>query len=88
MRIVNSLIVAVVTLLSIAAGLAKVMQAPQEMDFLQGLGLGTGLIMAFGLVQIAGGILLIPTKTRKPGATLVASAFFVSTVLIFFSGNK
>lgn len=87
MKIVNILIIAIIALLSIAAGLAKVMQAPQEMEFLQGLGLSTALILAFGLVQIVGGVLLATKKTRMPGAILVTSAFVVSTVLIFIGGN-
>ena len=87
MKIVNILIVAFIALLSIAAGLAKVMQTQQEMEFLQGFGLSSGMIVAFGLVQILGGALLLPQKTRLPGAILVASALVVSTVLLFVSGN-
>jgi hypothetical protein len=87
LKIVNRIIVAIVALLSIAAGLAKVMQTPQEMEFLQGLGLSSFVIVVFGLVQIAGGVLMVPKKTRMPGAILVALAFVVSTVLIFMGGN-
>ena len=87
MKIVNILIVAVIALLSIAAGLAKVMQSQQEMEFLQGVGLSSVLIVAFGLVQISGGVLLVPRKTRMLGAVLATSALVVSTVLIFIGGN-
>lgn len=87
MKIVNILIIAIVVLLSIAAGLAKVMQTPQEMEFLQGLGLSAVVIIAFGSVQILGGVLLVPRKTRLPGAVLATSALVVSTVLIFVGGN-
>jgi hypothetical protein len=88
MKVVNFLIIAVVALLSVAAGVAKVMQAPQEMEFLQSVGLSsTSLIMVFGLVQIAAGLLLVLQKTRLPGAVLAAAAFIVSTVLIFIGGD-
>ena len=87
MKIVNILIIAIIVILSIAAGLAKVMQTQQEMEFLQGVGLSTALIVAFGLIQILGGVLLIPRKTRLAGAVLVTSAFVVSTVLILIGGN-
>ena len=87
MKIINILIIVIIALLSIAAGLAKVMQAPQEMEFLQSVGLSKIIIFIFGLVQIAGGILLAPKKTRMFGAVLAASAFVVSTVLIFIGGN-
>ena len=87
MKIVNILLVAVIVLVSIAAGAAKVMQTPQEMEFLQGLGLSTTLIVVFGLVQITGGVLLVPRKTRMFGAVLATAALVVSTVLIFVGGN-
>ena len=87
MKIVSYLIIAIVALLSIAAGLAKVMQAPQEMEFLQGAGLSTGLIVVFGAVQILGGVVLVPRKTRVVGAVIAAVAFAVSAVLSFLSGN-
>jgi len=86
-KIVNILIIAIVALLSIAAGLAKVMQTQQEMEFLQGVGLSSVVIVAFGLVQILGGVLLVPRKTRMLGAILATSALVVSTVLIFIGGN-
>jgi len=54
-KIVNLLLVAVLALLSIAAGFAKVMQTPQEMEFLQSLGLSSVLILVFGSIQIVGG---------------------------------
>ena len=86
-KIINFLVITIVLLLSIAAGLAKVMQMQPEMEFLQGLGLSSALIVVFGLVQIAGGILLAPQKTRMMGAVLAACAFVISTVLIFVGGN-
>ena len=87
MKIIRYLIITIVALLSIAAGLAKVMQTQQEMEFLQGLGLSPALMIVFGLVQIVGGTLLVPQKTRMIGAILAASAFVLSTVLIFIGGN-
>ena len=88
MKLVNIFIVAVISLLSIAAGLAKVMQSRQELEFLQALGLSTLLIIVFGLVQITGGVLVAPKKTRLAGAVLVTLGFVVSTVLIFIGGNE
>lgn len=87
LKFLNIFIIAVIALLSIAAGLAKVMQSPQEMEFLQGLGLNAFLITVFGLVQIAGGVLLATKKTRLAGAVLVTLSFVVSAVLIFIGGD-
>lgn len=87
MKFVKIFIVAAIALLSIAAGLAKVMQSPQEIEFLQGLGLSVLLIMVFGAVQVAGGVLLAPKKTRMTGAVLVTLGFALSAMLIFIGGN-
>ena len=87
MKIVNILIIAIVALLSIAAGLAKVMQTQQEMEFLQGVGLSSFLIVVFGIIQVSGGVLLIPRKTRMAGAVLAAVALGLSSVFIFMGGN-
>lgn len=87
MKILNNLIIGVLALLSVAAGLAKVMQTEQEMQFLQSFGLSSTLIIAFGVVQIAGGALLLFRKTRLFGAILVVAALAISTALIFVGGN-
>jgi CHASE2 domain-containing sensor protein len=87
MKIVNILIISVVALLSIAAGLAKVMLTDQELAFLHGFGFNNALIIAFGVVQIVGGVSLVSSKTRIFGAVLVLLAFVVSTLLIFAGGN-
>ncbi len=86
-KIINILIVAIIVFLSIAAGVAKVMQTQQEMEFLLSVGLSRALIIIFGLAQIAGGVLLIPRKTRMSGAIMTTIAFVISTVLIFVGGN-
>ena len=87
MKIVSSMIIVIIALLSILAGLAKVLQTQQEMEFLQGLGLSPALIIVFGVVQIVAGVLLLLTKTRMLGAVLATLAFTVSAVLIFIGGN-
>lgn len=87
MKLFNILIIVVVAILSIAAGLAKVMEAPQEMEFLQGAGLSPTLILAFGLAQILGGALLTTKRTRTMGAYLAAAGFAASTILILMNGS-
>jgi len=87
LKILNILIITVIALLSIAAGLAKLMQTEQEIVFLRGFGFNNAMIIAFGLVQMAGGVLLVPARTRLIGAVLAASAFVLSTILIFTGGD-
>ena len=52
-----------------------------------GFWLSNAMIVVFGLVQVAAGVLLLPPKTRVVAAALAALAFFVSTALIFLAGN-
>lgn len=87
MKVVNVVLIAVIALLSVAAGLAKVLQNQQEMEFLQGVGLSPAVIIAFGSMQLAGGVLLLFKSTRIVGAVLATLAFVVSSLLIFVAGN-
>ena len=87
MKILNIVLIIVIVLLSIAAGIAKVMGAPQEVEFLQSFGFNSMLIMVYGVVQIVGGALLAVPKTIKVGAIITILAFLLSSVLIFISGN-
>ncbi|NRA84409.1 MAG: hypothetical protein HRU22_11760 [Gammaproteobacteria bacterium] len=87
MKILNYILIALIALLSIAAGAAKVMELPQEVQFLQSFGFSSLLIITYGLVQIAGGGLLAFPKTLKWGAIIIILAFALSTVLIFVGGN-
>lgn len=87
MKILNMISITLIALLSVAAGFAKVMGAPQEVAFLQSFGFTSMLIIAYGSVQIAGGILLAIPNTKKLGAMIAMLAFGLSTVLIFISGN-
>jgi len=86
-KLLNGLIIAILVLLSIAAGLAKVLQSPHEVEFLQGAGMNLTLIIVFGLIQISGGLLLVPSRTRLVGAPLIAATLILSMVLIFMAGD-
>ena len=87
MKIANSIILVLLTLLSISAGVTKLMQVPQEVEFLNNAGLNNIAIILFGVLQVIGGILLIFKKTRKIGALVTAIAFAISTILIFMTGK-
>lgn len=87
MKILNIVLVVLITLLSIAAGIAKVMEMPQEVQFLNQFGFNSTLVIAYGLVQILGGVLLAVPKTLKLGAIITVLAFSLSTILLFVSGD-
>lgn len=75
-------------LLGVAAGVAKMMQAPQEMAFFQGeMGFTTNVIVTFGFLQFVAGVMLVFQKTRLAGAILLGLTLFVSCVIVFMGGK-
>lgn len=88
MAAVAKLILAVILgLLSIAAGAAKVTLVPEEAVFLQQFGFTDALIIAFGLIQVLGGVLIVVPRTRAYGASICFVGFAVSAVLLLIAGN-
>jgi hypothetical protein len=87
MKIFYYVLLTIVALLSIAAGIAKVMQTPKEVEFLQSFGLSAVFITIFGAVQIVGGLLLCYKKGRLQGAIIVGLGLLMSSALLFISGN-
>ena len=75
-------------LLGIAAGVAKMMQVPQEMAFFQdALGFSPDLIVAFGALQFCSALMLVFKKTRLAGSLILGLTLFLSCIVIFMSGN-
>lgn len=77
----------VVGLLSVAAGVPKLMQVSSEVGFFASLGLPSAAVVAFGVLQIAAGGLLLVGRTRAWGAALAATMFLVSALMVFAAGN-
>lgn len=77
----------ILALLSVAAGIPKILQLPQELDFLQAIGFTAIAVSVLGVVQLAGGLLLFFKSSRVPGATLAGLAFLISSIAIFLGGN-
>jgi hypothetical protein len=69
--------------LGVATGAVKLAQMPDEMRIFLAAGFGTGLIMAFGVVQILGALLVIPDQTQRIGAGVLAVSFIVATGVLF-----
>ena len=86
MKQLKIIVVVLLALLGAAAGVAKMLQTPQELAFFQQLGLGGMVVVGFGLVQLAGAVLLVPSRTRLAGALVSDLTFTLSAVMIFMSG--
>lgn len=73
--------------LSIAAGVPKLLQMPQELAFLSSIGLQGISVSVLGLVQLAGGLLLVAKRTRAIGAGAAALVFGISSVALLLGGD-
>ncbi|GAB5489563.1 MAG: hypothetical protein Pars2KO_31330 [Parasphingorhabdus sp.] len=81
------ILVILLALLSIAAGIAKVMQTAEEATFFQQVGIPLSLMIAFGGLQIVGGLAAVIPMFRKWGLILIALMFLLSSVQILMAGN-
>lgn len=87
MKLAITVLTVILGLLSIAAGAAKVSLVPEEAAFLHQFGFADPLIIAFGLAQTLGGMLLVVPSTRALGALVCAAGFALSAVLLLIVGN-
>ena len=55
------------TLLSISTAAVKLASMEAEMVIFRAIGFTDGITIAFGVVQLIGGVLLVPNKTTRSG---------------------
>lgn len=82
-----SFVLILLVLLSIAAGVSKILLMEQEARFFAAFGVTDSLLIAFGIFQVLGGLLLAVPRTRLVGAAIVAVTFIISAVLLLLAGS-
>lgn len=87
MKIAFKIILLILTLLAISSGITKVMLLQQEVDLFGRYGFSNQILVAYGVVQLLGGVLLPFSKTRFIGAAIVAITFLISLVVLLMEGN-
>ncbi len=70
-------------LLSISTGLFKLMQQQADIDLFKTIGFSMTAVTMLGVIQLLGGLLLIPAKTRKIGAYVMIPTFIVASIAVF-----
>ena len=83
----KTLFTVILVLMSLAAGAAKVMRVPDEVQFFSDAGLGLGVVVIFGIFQILGALMLALPQSRPAGAVMVCVGLLASSVLLFINGN-
>jgi len=86
-KIVMTVILVLLALLSVAAGSAKLTQAPQEVAFFAELGLDPFWLYPLGALQLGGALACVIPKTRRIGLAAIATGFAISGAMIFLTGN-
>lgn len=74
------------TALSIMTGLVKLAQMEEEMALFRTIGFSDAVTMAFGALQLVGGVLLLPPRTTRTGAWLMAPTFMFATGVLLANG--
>ena len=87
MNAVKTTVVVILVLLAVSSGVTKILLVEQDLVFFAKYGFSDPILIAYGLVQLIGGLLLIATRTRFAGAAIVAITFLVSLVLLLIEGN-
>ncbi|MBT8045314.1 MAG: DoxX family protein [Verrucomicrobiae bacterium] len=87
MKLALTLILVLLVFLAVSSGAAKVALMQQDVDFFGKYGFSNPMLIAFGITQLVGGVLLPFKKTRFFGAAIVAITFLISLVLLIMEGN-
>jgi len=87
MSLLKKINLVLLILLGGAAGFAKVTQAPPEVAFFHGIGLGALVVIAFGILQLVSAVLLIFETRRYIGAILLCITFSLSVVMMLMTGQ-
>lgn len=87
MKIFSTILVVLLVLLAATSGITKIMLMQQDVDFFGKYGFTDPILVAFGVTQLLGGLLMIHRKTRFTGAAIVAVTFLVSLALLLIEGN-
>ena len=87
MKTVSTIILVVLILLAVSSGITKVALMQQDVEFFGKYGFSNPVLIAYGLVQLVGGALMVFKKTRFVGATIVALTFLISLAVLLVEGN-
>lgn len=82
----NNILLGLLILLSLATGITKLIQLPEEMELFRHAGFSDTLIIILGGVQVLGGILLVPKQYRHIGALIMILTFVVASIVVFMKG--
>lgn len=72
-----------VTLLSLSTGIFKLLQQEADITLFEKIGFSVTMTTILGVIQLVGGVLLLPAQTRKLGAYTMIPTFIIASVAVF-----
>ena len=87
MKVASTIILVLLVFLAISSGVTKIALMQQEVEFFGKYGFSNPILVALGITQLTGGVLLPFRKTRFSGAAIVAITFLISLVVLVMDGN-
>ena len=87
MRIFFYITLVILIFLAVTSGITKMLLMPQDVEFFGEYGFSNPILIAYGLVQFVGGIILAIPGLRVIGAIVVTFTFLISAIVLFLSGN-
>jgi formate/nitrite transporter FocA (FNT family) len=86
-KIALNILLGILVFLAISSGTTKILLMQQDVEFFGAYGFTHSILIAYGVIQLFGGVLLAFPKTRIAGAIVVAITFLVSLVVLLIAGN-
>ena len=87
MSILLKINLVILIFLASSSGITKTILMQQDVEFFGNYGFTNPILIAYGISQLIGGILLIVPKTRLVGAIIVAITFTISAVVLIIAGK-
>lgn len=70
-------------LLSISTGIFKLLQEKADIELFAKIGLDATGTTILGAIQLIGGLMLLPPRTRSIGAWVMTATFVVASIAVF-----
>jgi len=87
MKTASTIILVVLILLAVSSGFTKVTLTQQDVEFFGKYGFSNPILIAYGLIQVIGGTLMVFKRARFVGAAIVAITFLISLAVLLMDGN-
>ena len=85
MKIFYKVVLVLTVLLSISTGIFKIMQQEADIQLFRALGFNEIMTTLLGVIQLAGGVLMIFSKYRKTGGLIMIPTFIIASIAVFMN---